>query len=123
GGVDRARRTDEKERTAVRRRSQSRFGCDVGAGAWPILDDERLAESLREPLSHYASDDVVSARGGEANQDSYRPRRIGLRRRKRRRDWQHRSAGSELQQSSAGKFHAALPAVVWGTSLPAGSTL
>src|SRR5271169_707608 len=40
GGVDCRRAVDDKERVTVRRRSHDRFGCDVGAAARPVLDDE-----------------------------------------------------------------------------------
>jgi len=37
-------RSDEEERVAIRRRTHDRFGGDIGARPWPVLDDERLAK-------------------------------------------------------------------------------
>ena len=42
---------DQQQRIAIRRRMHDRFGGDVVAGTGPVLDDERLAETLRQPLS------------------------------------------------------------------------
>ena len=39
-------------------RMHDRLGGDVAAGAGPILDDERLAETLRQPLTDQAREDV-----------------------------------------------------------------
>ena len=61
--VDRVRRTDQKERIAIRRRAHDRLGADIAAGARPVLDNELLAEPLRQPLTHQARDDVGRAAG------------------------------------------------------------
>ena len=42
-------RSDQK-RVAVRRRAHDRLGGEIGAGAGPVLDDELLAETIRQPL-------------------------------------------------------------------------
>ena len=42
--IDRVCRSDEEERVAIRRRTHDRFGGDIGARPWPVLDDERLAK-------------------------------------------------------------------------------
>ena len=60
--VDRVVASDQKERIAVRRRAHDRLGGDIAAGARPVLDDELLAEPLRQPLTHQARDDVESRR-------------------------------------------------------------
>ena len=77
--VDRVRRADQEERVAVRRRAHDRLGGDIAAGARPVLDDEWLAEPLRQPLTDQAREDVGRAAGGKADDDAHRPRRIGLR--------------------------------------------
>ena len=82
--VDRVRRTDQEERVAVRRRTHDRLGGDIATGARPVLDDEWLAEPLRQPLTHQAREDVVRTAGGKADDDAHRPRRIGLRPREAR---------------------------------------
>ena len=59
--VDRVRRTGQEKRITVRWRIHGRFGADIGARARPVLDDELLAEPLREPLTDQTRDDVGSA--------------------------------------------------------------
>jgi hypothetical protein len=56
------------------------FG-DIGAGTGTVLDDEWLAEPLRQPLCDQAREDVGRPASGKAIDDAHRPRRIGLRRR------------------------------------------
>src|SRR6516164_7865629 len=63
-GVDRVRRSDQEERMAVRRRTYDRLGCDIAAGAGTVLDDERLAEPLRQPLTYETGADVGRAARG-----------------------------------------------------------
>ena len=77
--IDRVRRTDQEQRVAVRSRAHDRLGGDIAACARPVLDDELLAEPLRQPLTDQTREDVVRAAGGKADDDAHRPRRIGLR--------------------------------------------
>ena len=65
--VDRVRSRDQEERVAVGGRTHDRLGADIAAGARPVLDDEWLAEPLRQPLTHQARDDVGRAAGGKAD--------------------------------------------------------
>ena len=44
--VNRVHRSDKEERVAIRGSTHDRLGANVGAGARPVLDDERLAESF-----------------------------------------------------------------------------
>jgi len=44
---------------------RGRLGCDIGAGTRAVFYDELLAEPLRQPLTHQASDDVDSAAGSK----------------------------------------------------------
>ena len=74
--VDRVRRSDQEERVAVRRRAHDRLGADIAAGARPVLDDELLAEPLRQPLTDQARDDVGRAAGGQSRR-SMRTGRVG----------------------------------------------
>src|SRR6266849_539082 len=76
--VDRARWADHQERMAVGRRAHDRFGCDIGARARPVLDDEWLAEPLLQPLSDQARADVGRAASGETDDNAHLPRRVGL---------------------------------------------
>ncbi len=71
--IDRVRRTDQEQRVAVRRRTHDRLGGDIAAGARPVLDDEWLAEPLRQPLTYQTRENVVRAAGGKADDDAHRP--------------------------------------------------
>src|SRR5262249_22089938 len=105
--VTRIPRSDQKERVAVRWRSHDRLSADIAASARSILNDEWLAEALRQPLAHYACDDVGRATGRSRQNQVYRPRWIGLRPCEA---WQNRKRGSardQMQQFAAGKFHVA----------------
>jgi hypothetical protein len=64
---------------AVGGRTRDCFGGDLPLSARPVLDDERLAETLRQPLTNQAREDVGRAASGKADQHAHRPRRIGLR--------------------------------------------
>jgi hypothetical protein len=77
-GVDRIHRSDQKERISVRGRVHDRLGGDIAASPWPVLDDELLAESLRQPLSYQACHDVGGTTGGKSDNDAHGPGRIGL---------------------------------------------
>src|SRR5262249_24805889 len=91
------------------RRLHDYLGSDIGAGARPILDDERLAEALGELLADQARDNVSSAAGGITDNDAHRPRRIGLRSRDARHSRQRGSTRGQMQKISSGKFHVNLP--------------
>jgi len=75
-GVDRIRRIDQQERVAVGRGVHDRLGADVVAGAGLVLDDELLAEPLRQPMPDQARQNVGRAAGRIGDDPAYRPRRI-----------------------------------------------
>src|SRR5262249_598499 len=103
-------------------RAHTRLGGDIAVATWPVLHDELLAEPLREPLSHQACGDVTCAAGGKADNDAHRPRRIGLRPSKARKDRECGSTCRQTQKLSGGKFHSitssARASSVGGTSRP-----
>src|SRR5262249_1479803 len=103
--VDRRRRVNHEECVAVWRRLHDYLGSDIGAGARPILDDERLAEALGELLADQARDNVGSAAGWITDNDAHRPRRVGLRPRDTRHRRERGSARGQMQKFAAGKFH------------------
>ena len=103
--VDDVRDCDQKERVAVGGRAHDRLGRDIAGGAWSVLDDELLAEPLRQPLSHQAREDVGASSRRKSDDDTHRPRRIGLRHRNPRHHRQRGSARGQMQKVSAGKFH------------------
>src|SRR5215831_9662354 len=108
--VDRLCRTDREQRVAVGGRAHDGLGGDVGTAARPVLDDEWLAETLRQPLSHEACDDVTGTASRKADDDAHRPRWIGLRPSNMRHGRERGSARGQMQECAAGKFHSALPA-------------
>jgi hypothetical protein len=73
-----------EERVAVGLRARHEVGAYVSARAGPVLDHDRLAELLLQPLAHRPRKDVGEAAGRERRDDLHRPRRIRLRRELRR---------------------------------------
>src|SRR6476660_4613003 len=59
-------RNDEKQRMPVGGRTYDRLGGDVARSPRPALDDERLAEAIRQPLPHEPRQEIRWAAGGEA---------------------------------------------------------
>src|SRR6266849_2060212 len=57
---------------------RDRIGADIASGTRSVLDDELLAEPLRQPLAHQTRNDVAPAAGRPADNDAHRPRRIGF---------------------------------------------
>src|SRR5437660_435775 len=74
-------------------------------GAGPVLDNELLAETFRQPLSHQSRNDVGPLAGGKADDQVYRPRWIGLCPCEVRDGWECGSACRQMQKSTARKFH------------------
>ena len=103
--VDRRRRADEEKRVTVGGRMGDRIGADVGAGARPVLDNELLAEALRQPLADQTRDDVEGAAGRNADDDPYRPCRPGCARAMREIAGERRSTRHHMHKSAARKFH------------------
>src|SRR5262249_51935759 len=94
-----------KKRIPVWGRTHDHFAADVAASAWTVLDDERLAEPLLQPLSYQASKGVACATSRKTYHQTHRPRRIGLRPRETRHCRERGSAHSQMQKLTAGKFH------------------
>jgi hypothetical protein len=82
----------------------------IAARAGPVLDNDWLVELVRQPLTDQARNDVKSTAGRKADDDAYRPRRIGLCQSEAGRDREHGSARGQLQKLPTGEFHIALPA-------------
>src|SRR5262249_44077595 len=70
--VDRLRRRYHQDGVPVGCRIHNCLRADIARRAGPVLDDKRLPNPLRQPLSHRASNDVVGAAGGKRDAD---PRR------------------------------------------------
>ncbi len=73
------------------------LGGEIAAGAGPVLDHERLAEPVRQPLADKARQNVRRAAGAKADDDADRMRRITLRPGEARDGGQRDGAGCELQ--------------------------
>ena len=97
--VDRSRGETKKDRVAIRRRIHDGFGGDVRGGTRPVLDDDRLAKMLRQPLPHQACGDVVATTGGEPDNQAQRSGRIVL----CVRDLRHRLGAAGTQKPGRGR--------------------
>src|SRR5262249_60627573 len=85
--------------------AHDRFGCQVGAGAGPVLDHRWLPEPLGEPLRDQARGDVGGAARGKPDEQAYRTARIRLRPRDARDRQQRGGARGEIQKSAARQVH------------------
>src|SRR5215471_11847583 len=79
GRVDRGGGPDHEQRITVCGCAHDGLNTDITAAPWAILDDELVAETLRQPLPYQARGGVVHGTGRKRDDDAYRPRRIGLR--------------------------------------------
>ncbi len=96
-GIDRVRRHGQQQRVAIRRRLDDQLGADVGAGARPIFNDERLTELFRQPLADQPPDDVGRTSGRHGHDHAHRPRRISLRPRDARQCGQRHGADASCR--------------------------
>jgi hypothetical protein len=71
--VDRVCRADQEECVTVGGSARDRLHTDIAASTPPVLDDEWLAQPLRQPLSHQACRYVGRAARRIADDDAYRP--------------------------------------------------
>jgi len=99
--VHRVARIGHEQRVTVGRRAHGELGGDVGGAARTVLDHERLAEPLRQPLRHHARGDICRAARRDGDQDPDRAGRIGLRVRRRRQGRQHRGAGNQAEKAAS----------------------
>jgi len=101
--------SDEADGIAIGRRAQHRRHADISAGADLVLDDELLAEPLRQILSDDTRDDVVWPAGSERHDPMDRSRRITLRPGNAGHGRQRSSTRGHLQECAAGKFQGIPP--------------
>jgi hypothetical protein len=107
--VDGVRDIDQEEGIAVRGRAHGRLGGDIAASPWPVIDDELLAEPLRQPLSHQACWNVGRTTCSTRNDQANRPPRIGLRLCDPRYGREGGSPRYQMQKSAAQKFWCIYP--------------
>src|SRR5262249_58766928 len=93
---------DQGEGRAVGGRTRHYLGGDLSLRARSILDDEWLAETLRQPLTNQAREDVGWPAGRKADHDPHRPRRVGLRESDARDGRQRAGARGQAEEISAG---------------------
>ena len=55
------------------------MGADISTGTRPVFNDKWLAEPLRQPLTHEASEDVAYTACWKIDDQAHRPGRIGIR--------------------------------------------
>src|SRR5262249_39148206 len=101
-------RTGKKERVAIGGRLHDGLRANIVAAARPVFDNKRLAETLRQPLTHQARKNVVPSAGSNRNNPAHRPCRIDLRRSEARCSRQRGGAGCQMQKFAAGKLHCGL---------------
>ena len=79
------------------------------ARAADVFDDDLLAQNFAHALRHEAAEHVLRSAGGEGNNHRDGSRRIRLRPSEARDDRECGSARDQMQKSTAGTFHDALP--------------
>jgi hypothetical protein len=76
--VDRLRCLKHEQCIAVGVCARDDLSADIGCGARSVLNDEGLAEPLRQPWSDNTREDVGRASRRERHDVAHRPRRIGI---------------------------------------------
>ena len=89
-----------QERVTVGWRIDRSLGADNAARPRPVVDDELLAQPLRQILAHDARHNVGRAPGGKRHDPAHWLRRIGLRPRDARDDRERSSACCYMQKLS-----------------------
>src|SRR5262249_49090437 len=79
GRVDGVRERDLKERIAIGRRFNDRLRGEIAGAARSIVDNELLAELLRQPLRDQTSGQIADSAGRITDNEAYWPHWIGLR--------------------------------------------
>src|SRR5580704_4203325 len=77
-----------------------------------IFYGDLLSPNFRQPIGNDTPGDIRPATWRESDQESHRPRRIGLRPCDRGRRRERGSARRQMQKLSAGKFHSITWSVV-----------
>src|ERR1700756_3740991 len=96
---------------AVRRRFGDRFRGERASSARAVLDEELLAEVLRQPLRDQARISVAYAAGREARYDPNGVTRIALSPRDPRIRPDRYGSRCKMQKFPTGRFHNPVPAL------------
>ena len=97
----RAGASAKEERVSVGRCTYNRLSTDIVASTRSVLDDDWLAEPLRQPLTRQARENVGRAGRGDWRDQTDRPRRIGFCPGETPCDWQGGSVRNQMQKLSA----------------------
>ena len=81
------------------------FGADIAGAAGTIIDDELLAEMLRQRIRQKPRGDVGSDAGGIRHDDADRPRRVIRRAGDARQCGERRRDCGKVQKPAAGNYH------------------
>src|SRR5262249_20961399 len=100
---------NQKERISIGGGTHDRLCADVGACSRPVLDDKWLAESLRQPLSDQAREDVDRIARGTRYDNAHQSGGVRLRPSDARDRRQRGNACGQTQEFAARKFHLNLP--------------
>jgi hypothetical protein len=96
----------QKQHVSVRGRIYDHLGADVAIGPRPIFGNKGLPKPLGEPLTDQARGDVDPAARGKTGYDVHRPSWKDLRPCDPGGGRERGSAGCQVQELAAGKFHA-----------------
>jgi hypothetical protein len=70
--------SNQKQRVTIRSSARDRFSGEIAARAGPVLNDELLSKTFRQPLTENTCNDVRCTACRKPDDDTHRPRRIGL---------------------------------------------
>ena len=93
----------QHERVAVRRSLGDGSRAERSARAAAIVDDDRLAQALLQPLADHAGDNVGTAAGGIRHDQPNGPGRKGLRCRDGGRSQHQRHAAKKRKERSSSR--------------------
>jgi hypothetical protein len=90
---------------AVCRRVHNRLSGNIAGGTRPVIDEDLLAQTVGQPLSDQARDDVDLTARRKAHDNAHWLRRIGLRLRNPRHGGERGNTCCQMQKSTARQVH------------------
>src|SRR5262249_29768747 len=111
--IDCVRICYKEKRVSISWRVDNSLRCEIATSADPVLGNEWLAETLRQPLADQARHGVGGAAGRKPDDDAHRPGRIGLRPRDARDHGRQSGTRSQMQKVPTGKGHGTLSWQMW----------
>ena len=104
-GVDRVGHGRQQQRIAVCGGIGHDLGAEIAAGTGPVFGDKGHSEPLGKPLSDQPRGDVDAPARRVGDDDTRRPRRIGLRPTETGSARKHGGTSGQMQKSATQKFH------------------